>query len=45
MLYVYAKAASSASIVEAPMINHTNAELAMLERLAGRAPRLPESKR
>jgi hypothetical protein len=27
------------------MINHTNAELAMLERLAGRKPRLPESKR
>jgi hypothetical protein len=43
--YVHAKAAGGASIVEAPMINHTNAELAMLERLAGREPRLPESKR
>lgn len=43
--YVYAKAARGASILKAPMINHTNAELAMLERLAGRAPRLPESKR
>jgi hypothetical protein len=43
--YVYAKAARGASIVEAPMINHTNAELAMLERLAGREPRLPEKKR
>lgn len=39
--YVYAKVMSGSSIVQAPLINHTNAELAMLEQLAGRQPVLP----
>lgn len=39
--YVFARVLSGRSIVDAPVINHTNAELAELERLAGRAPVLP----
>ncbi len=34
--YVFAEVLKGASIVDAPRINHTNAELAMLERLVGR---------
>ena len=36
--YIYAKVASGGAIVQAPLINHTNVELAALERLAGRQP-------
>jgi hypothetical protein len=39
--YLYAKASAGSALAEAPMINHTNAELALLERLAGRMPVLP----
>ena len=38
--YVYAKADRGGSIVAAPMLNHSNQELAILEKLAGRKPRL-----
>jgi hypothetical protein len=36
--YVYAGRAADRTIVQAPMMNHRNDELAALERLAGRAP-------
>ncbi len=36
--YVFARVLSGRSIVDAPVINHTNAELAELEKLAGRVP-------
>jgi hypothetical protein len=39
--YVFARVLSGRSIVEAPVINHTNAELAELEKLVGREPVLP----
>lgn len=39
--YIFARVLSGRSIVEAPVINHTNAELAELEQLVGRAPVLP----
>jgi hypothetical protein len=38
--YIEAKSGAAGSIVAAPMLNHNNQELAMLEKLAGRAPRL-----
>ncbi len=39
--YIFARVLSGRSILEAPVINHTNQELADLERLVGRAPVLP----
>ena len=39
--YIFARVLSGRSIVDAPVINHTNAELAELEKLVGRAPVLP----
>jgi hypothetical protein len=39
--YIHAGAGAAGTIVGATMVNHSNAELAMLEKLAGRAPRLP----
>ena len=39
--YIFARVLSGRSIVEAPVINHTNAELAEFEPLVGRAPALP----
>lgn len=41
--YVFARVLTGRSIVQAPVINHTNAELAELEKLVGRAPVLPVS--
>jgi hypothetical protein len=38
--YIFAGGRAGGSIVTAPMVNHDNRELAMLEKLAGRAPRL-----
>lgn len=38
--YIHARPGAAGSIVGAPMMNHSNAELAMLEKLAGRVPRL-----
>ena len=38
--YIQAKTDAAAAIVAAPMMNHDNRELAMLEKMAGRAPRL-----
>ncbi len=38
--YIHAKPGAAGAIVSAPMMGHTNAELAMLEKLVGRAPRL-----
>lgn len=38
--YIHAKADTGKSIVAAPMLNHSNQELAMLEKLAGRKSRL-----
>lgn len=38
--YIHAKPDAAGSIAAAPMLNHNNQELAMLEKLAGRAPRL-----
>ncbi len=39
--YVFARVLSGRSIVDAPFINHTNQELAELEKLAGRPAVLP----
>jgi hypothetical protein len=39
--YVFARVLSGRSIVEAPLMNHTNQELAELETLVGRKPVLP----
>ena len=39
--YVFARVLLGRSIMDAPVINHTNQELADLEKLAGRAPVLP----
>mgnify|MGYP003340216624 FL=1 len=39
--YVFARVLSGRSIMDAPVINHTNQELADLEKLAGRQPVLP----
>ena len=39
--YVFARVLSGRSIMDAPFINHTNQELAELEKLAGRQPVLP----
>ena len=36
--YIFARVLSGRSIVDAPVINHTNAELSELEKLVGRAP-------
>jgi len=38
--YINAKAGASGAIVVAPMLNHTDQELVMLEKLVGRTPRL-----
>ena len=38
--YVHAHASGGKSFVVAPLLNHDNRELAVLEKLAGRAPRL-----
>jgi hypothetical protein len=38
--FVHADALAGKAIVAAPMMNHDNRELAVLEKLAGRAPRL-----
>ena len=39
--YVFARVLSGRSIMDAPVINHTNQELAELEKLVGRPPVLP----
>lgn len=39
--YIFSRVLSGRSIVEAPVINHTNQELADIENLAGRPPMLP----
>ena len=38
--YIHAKADAGGPIFAAPLLNHSNQELAMLEKLAGRKPRL-----
>ena len=43
--YIHAKADTAGSIVAASMLNHSNQELAMLEKLAGRKPRLKSGPR
>ncbi len=41
--YIRAKAVAGSAIVAAPMMNHNNQELAQLEKLVGRVPRLKRS--
>lgn len=41
--YAYARGSREGALLEAPFINHTNAELAILEKLAGRPPVLSVS--
>lgn len=38
--FIHARPSAAGTIVAAPMMNHSNQELAMLEKLVGRTPRL-----
>lgn len=38
--YIHAKSDAAGTIIAAPLLNHNNQELAMLEKLVGREPRL-----